>query len=117
MPATDDPSPPVPLANGPLWAAMLAGGVGCLAMGVLTIASESVHALSTLLVFYRPSGDLSGKSTVAVVFWLIAWAFLHARWKNTTLRSPAAVAALTLALVGISLLCVFPPFFELLAPH
>ena len=49
--------------NGRASAALIAGGIGAVAMGLLTILAESIHALSKALNWYNPTGDLSGKST------------------------------------------------------
>jgi hypothetical protein len=100
--------------NGGAWAAILAAAIGCVAFGLLVDLTEASKAASNALNFYNPVGDLSGKSIVAVVVWLIAWAVLHARWNNRAVRSPGKVAMLTFALLFLSLLAVFPPFFGLL---
>ena len=99
--------------NGPAWAAVLAAGVGCAAFGAIVVAAEAFKHLSAALVLYRPSGDLSGKSAVAVVIWLSVWAILHGRWRRRTLRSGRrlAVVAVVLALAGFVL--TLPPVFGL----
>jgi hypothetical protein len=58
---------------GKALAAMVAAGVGCAALGVLTTLAELSPGLKNVLNFYDPVGPLSGKTTVAVIVWLIAW--------------------------------------------
>ena len=106
---------PDPLPNGSAWAAILAAGVGCAVFGLLVDLAEASKAISAALNFYKPSGDLSGKSTIAVVVWLIAWAVLHARWKSRSIQSAGRIMAITLVLILLTLIAVFPPFFELFA--
>jgi hypothetical protein len=101
--------------NGPAWAAILAAGIGCAVFGLVVDLAEASKATSNALNFYKPAGDLSGKTIVAIVVWIIAWAVLHARWKNRKLRSPGRIIALTLILILLALIAVFPPFFELFA--
>ena len=58
---------------GKALAAMVAAGVGSAALGVLTTLAELSPGLKNILNFYDPVGPLSGKTTVAVIIWLIAW--------------------------------------------
>ena len=61
-----------PLPNGAVAAALLAGGIGAFAVGLMTVLAEASEAIANLLRFSGPVGPLSGKTTVAVVIWLIA---------------------------------------------
>lgn len=103
-------------ANGPLWAAILAAGIGCASFGVAVDLAEAVKPVSKVLNLYNPTGDLSGKSTVAVLVWLLAWALLHRLWKNQKIQSTRAIMAVTAVLVVIAAIAIFPPFFGLFAP-
>jgi hypothetical protein len=107
------PNSLAPTENGPVWATILAAGIGCAAMGLLVNLAESFKGVSKGLNFYNPTGDLSGKSTLAVLAWLAAWAFLHGRWKNRRIQSPGKIMAATLILIVLALIAVFPPFFGL----
>jgi hypothetical protein len=62
---------------------------------------------------YGPTGGLSGRSTFAVVTWLIAWVLLHARWKGRDVAS-GRILAWALVLVGLGVLMTFPPVWGLL---
>jgi len=104
-------------STGGAWAAILAAGIGCFTFGLLADLSESSKKVSGFLNIYHPTGDLSGKSTGAVVIWLIAWAILHYTWKNKAPKSPGIIAFLSIALVIASLVATFPPFFEMISGH
>ena len=101
--------------NGAVWAAILAAAIGCFSMGVLIDLAEASKAISSALNLYNPTGDLSGKSTLGVLIWLIAWGLLHARWKRTNITSPVIILAITIVLLLAALLAVFPLFFGLFA--
>src|SRR4051812_26592809 len=68
--------------NGPVLAAVLSAGVGSLALAALTTLSAAIPAVSSLLTLYAPAGPMTGKSTVAVLVWLVTWAVLHAAWRR-----------------------------------
>ena len=74
---------------GKALAAMVAAGVGCAALGVLTTLAEVSPGLKNVLNFYDPVGPLSGKTTVVVIVWLITWYALARRW-HARRDSPAA---------------------------
>ena len=104
-----------PSQNGQVWAAILAAAIGCFAMGVIIDLAEASTEISKALNFYNPTGDLSGKSSLGVLVWLCAWGVLHILWKNRTIRWPGKILALTIALLLLAMLTVFPPFFGLFA--
>lgn len=103
----------ISLPDGSAWAAILAAAVGCAVFGLLVDLSEGSKTCKRLLSLYNPTGDLSGKSTFAVVLWLIAWAILHFRWKGKTISSPGRIAMITAGLIVLGLIMTFPPFFGL----
>lgn len=102
-----------PIANGAAAAALLAAGVGCFVLGVVAVAGDGSRAVARLLTFYRPTGPLSGVTTVAIVCWLAAWAVGHQRWKGRTVAL-GRVGAVAWVLLGLGLLLTFPPFGDLL---
>jgi hypothetical protein len=104
---------PEKMTNGAAWAAILAAGLGCFALGVLIDLGEGTKFFSKALNFYDPVGNLSGKTTVGIFFWLIAWAILHARWKNQTIQATGKIMALTLVLVLLAIIASCPLFFGL----
>jgi hypothetical protein len=98
-------------APGAALAAVLAAAIGAFGMGFFVILSEGgVFAAPSL---YAPAGGLSGRTTSAVVVWLIAWAVLHLRWRDRHVASRRVCAA-TLILVGLGILATFPPVWRLL---
>ncbi|HEX5245162.1 MAG TPA: hypothetical protein VFW23_18020 [Tepidisphaeraceae bacterium] len=103
------------LANGPVWAGILAAGIGCAALGTLVDLSEASKSISKALSFYTPTGDLAGKTILAIIVWIIAWSVLRARWKNRDVHSPKMVLTIALVFVLLAMVAVFPPFFEIFA--
>jgi hypothetical protein len=113
--ATEEKSTSEATPDGPIWAGVLAAGIGCAALGGLVDATEASKAVSKALTFYTPTGDLSGKTVVAIVIWLAAWAILHGMWRHRNIRSRGAILAVTLILIVLAIVAVFPPFFGLFA--
>ena len=65
------------------------------------------------MLFYPPSGALTGETTVAIVIWLAAWLILARLWRNSTRAlGPINIASFVLLLCG--LLLTFPPFVDVL---
>ena len=91
--------------------AVLAAGIGAFTLGLLVIAGE-VGAFAAPAI-YGPSGGLSGRSTLAAITWLIAWGFLHARWRNRDV-AVARVLTWSLVLVALGVVMTFPPAWKLL---
>lgn len=99
------------LTNGPAAAAILASGIGSLALGLFTTLAQAVVPVKNVLTFYSPAGPLSGKTTVAVVIWLVAWAVLHSQWKDRHVHF-SRVFTIALVMIALGLLGTFPVFFE-----
>jgi hypothetical protein len=99
--------------NGGAWAAVLAAGIGCAAIGLLVDLAEGSKSFSAALTLSKAVGDLSGKTTLGIVCWLIAWVLLHWRWRRREIASPGRVAVITGVLVLVAMIAVFPPFFGL----
>jgi hypothetical protein len=96
------------VTNGSGAAAILSAGIGSLAIALFAIAADKSAFVKDLFVFYRPTGALSGETTVAILLWLAVWAILNWRWRkqNVSLRR---VNSISLVLLGLSLLLTFPP--------
>lgn len=71
-----------PLTNGPAAAAILASGIGCLTLGLLTTLVQALAPAREALNFYSPTGPMSGKTILATAVWLVAWAMLHFLWRS-----------------------------------
>jgi len=100
------------LPNGPVAAALLAGGIGSAALGILTILSEASGAIGTALNWYAPVGPLSGKTILTVIIFILSWAGLHTMYRGKEVEFQR-IAMISFILLAIGLLGTFPPFFEL----
>lgn len=98
--------------NGLAAAALVAGGIGSLVLGLNTILAEVSSAFKTAITFYSPASSLSGKTIVAVIVWLIAWFVLARLWKDKDVDFGKAVLA-SFIMLGLGVLFTFPPFFTL----
>jgi hypothetical protein len=100
--------------NGPVAAALLGGGIGSAAFGLITLFSELSENFGEALNWYNPVGPLSGKSILGIAIFFISWAVLHFMWKDREVNfNSISMAALVLLAVG--LLGTFPPFWHLFA--
>lgn len=110
--ATTDVSMTAREVNGSAMAALLAAGIGSMAMGAAVLLNEAGIFVAPTL--YAPAGGVSGRTTLATIVWLVAWAVLHNRWKAREI-APGRAGALTLILVALGLLGTFPPVWALFA--
>ncbi len=94
--------------NGGAAAALLAAGIGCVALGVLSVLTSLFDSLSEALKFYGLADDISGVSTLMVVVWLLSWLILYQLWKQRQVNFPR-VLVVTLILIALGLLGTFPP--------
>ena len=98
--------------NGSGAAAILSAGIGSFAVAILAIVADQSVALKSLFTFYKPTGPLSGVTTIAILMWLLAWSILEWRWrKRTVALQPIIVTAFVL--LGLTLVLTFPPVAEL----
>jgi hypothetical protein len=104
------------IPNGPGAAAILAAGIGCAMVGILAFAAEASKPLASMLNFYNPVGPLSGKTTVAVIVWLVAWFALSRLWREKTVAM-GTVNLVAFILLGIGFLLTFPPVWALFLGH
>lgn len=100
------------IPNGPAMAAFLAAGAGAFAVGLFVLLNESgIYAAPAL---YPPAGGVSGRTTFAVVVWLVAWGVLHARWKGREVAARRVWRA-TAILTALGVLATFPPIWRLVS--
>jgi len=104
---------PEALPNGPGAAAILAAGIGSLALGIFAFAGDASPPILKAFNIWNPTGPLSGVTTAAVVVWLVAWFFLARRWGTRNVRLGPIVWTAFVGLAG-GLLLTFPPFMDLL---
>jgi len=112
MTTTETHATPAVRPNGSGAAAILSAGIGSFAVGLLAIVADQSSSLKSLFAFYKPTGSLSGVTTVAILIWLFAWGILEWRWRNKAVAL-GRIQAAALALLGVGLLLTFPPIAEL----
>ena len=100
--------------NGPVAAALLAGGIGAAALGIATILAAASEGFAQSLAWIPAVGPLTGKSLVSVIVFFIAWLLLHLLFRGKEVNFNQIVT-ISLVLLAIGLLGTFPPFFELFA--
>ena len=100
-----------PPTNGPAAAAILASGMGCLALGLLTTLAQALAPAKDFLNFYSPTGPMSGKTILATAVWLVAWAMLHFLWRSEQVNF-SKIFIVTLFLIALGFLGTFPLFFR-----
>ena len=101
--------------EGPVAAAILAGGVGALALGVLTTLAEASPSIKEFLSFSDPVGPLSGKTLGAVLIWIVTWGILHFVYRDKAVESRKALTT-ALVLIVLGVVGTFPIFFQMFAP-
>jgi hypothetical protein len=107
-PAETDPREP----NGGIAAALLSAGVACALFGLIVVLTEANTAVADFATFFKPTGDLSGKTTLTVIAWIVLWPVLHWRLRHKDVDLKKAVRA-TWVFVAIGLLGTFPPFYQM----
>lgn len=100
------------IPNGAGAAALLAAGIGAFALAALAIAGDQIAAVGKFMIFYKPTGPLSGVTTSAILVWLVAWFVLDLLWKRRNVALGRAAAA-SLILLALALLLTFPPIANL----
>ena len=93
-------------------AAILAAGIRAFFASGARHRGQKIVSIKRLMVFYRPTGPLSGVTTSAIVVWLVVWAILEARWRGRSV-APARVHTAAFILLGLSLLLTFLPIADL----
>ena len=100
------------LTSGSGAASVLASGIGACTLGVLAIAADKSQAIRIALIFYKPTGPLSGVTTATVLIWLAVWAVLEWRWRKREIEM-GRVNLVAYILAGLGLLLTFPPFADI----
>lgn len=103
---------PTELPNGPVAAALIAGGIGATTIGLMTVLAEASEPIKNALNWYNPVGPLTGKSLVGVIVFFVSWIVLHVIFRGKDVNF-ARATTIALILLGLGLLGTFPLFFEL----
>lgn len=98
------------IPTGAAIAAYLAAAIGAFAVGLIALL-DAAGALS-IPALYAPAGGVTGRTTLAVVIWLVVWLVLHQRWKERDVNTDR-VHALSVVLILLGILCAFPPVWGL----
>lgn len=69
-------------SNGAGAAAVLSVGVGAISLAVLAIIADHAPAFKRHMIFYVPTGPLSGVTTTATIVWLACWTCLGIAWRR-----------------------------------
>jgi hypothetical protein len=113
MTAVVHPQPTtVDAPNGAAMASVFAAGLGAFAMGLIVVVNEA--GLFAAPALYGPAGGVTGRTTFAILVWLVAWGVLHARWRAREI-APHRILVWTLILIGVGVLGTFPPLWGLLS--
>jgi hypothetical protein len=107
--AADEPQ------SGPAASAILAAGLGTLALGILTTWAEAKTGFADKLQWNDRVGPLSGKTIITAIVYVAAWVVFHVVWRrsNPPLRRIVMISVLLMVLGFIG---TFPKFFDLFAP-
>jgi uncharacterized membrane protein YdcZ (DUF606 family) len=100
--------------NGPVSAALLAGGIGSAALGLITLAYEinDKSAFAKSMAWNKGVGGLSGKSGWAIIIFFVSWLILHFVWKDKDTNF-SRISTIAIVLLFVGLLGTFPPFWDL----
>ena len=98
------------LPNGAALAAFAASAVGAFSMGLISLLNAA--GLLPVPTLYAPAGGVTGRTTLAVLIWLVVWAILHRRWKSRDMES-GRVHGLAVLLTLLGMLFAFPPVWSL----
>lgn len=106
-------------STGPAVAALIAVGVGLIALAVSHLLAElsiplkdAIHAIGKAwMPGAQGIGPYSGKETIALVAWLGMWALLHGLWRRREVPIVTG-AAILLVLLGVATTLLWPPVTE-----
>jgi hypothetical protein len=106
------PSETVSRTNGSGAAAILSAAIGSFALALLALLGDKSAAVKSSLIFYKPTGPLSGVSDVTILIWLTLWFVLEMRWNKKDLAlKPICITSFVL--LGLSFLLTFPPIVDI----
>ena len=98
--------------NGPVAAALVAGGLGSATLGLMTSLSECSKTVGAMLNWWKSAGSLTGVALLSIAVFFITWLILHRAYRGKQVNFTRA-AVLALILLGLGLLGTFPPFYDL----
>jgi hypothetical protein len=66
-----------------------------------------------MMIVYKPTGPLSGVTTLAIAVWLVCWLVLELRWRQREVAMKK-ISLIGVGLLLLSVLLTFPPIVDLL---
>ena len=102
--------------DGPALAAILSAAIGTFVLGINVVLADVSKGAKDFFNWYDPAGPLSGKTSVAVIVWLVSWFIFHQAWKKKEVRFTIVWGAAQLLITG-GFLLTFPPIFEFIAEY
>lgn len=93
---------------------MLAAAIGSFVLAIIALAGDKSVSIADDLNFYRPTGPLSGVTTVAMVVWFLTWGLLEWRWGKRVVAM-SRINRVSIALLVLGILLTFPPIVDLLS--
>jgi hypothetical protein len=91
---------------------VLAAGIGAFAVALFALLGDKITSFKNLMIFYKPTGTLSGVTTCAILVWLAAWFILYRLW-SPRMVDMARIRTVALVLLIASVLLTFPPIEDL----
>jgi hypothetical protein len=101
------------IPNGSGAAAILSAGLGCFAVALLAFIADKSAAIKSMMIVYKPTGPLSGVTTLAIAVWLVCWLVLELRWRQREVAMKK-ISLIGVGLLLLSVLLTFPPIVDLL---
>lgn len=98
--------------NGPVAAALLSAGIGSTIFGLSVFFSDLSAGFATAMNWLKPVGPLSGKSSVGVLAFFLAWVILNNLWKGKDIDFDR-ISKIAVVLLVVGLITTFPPFWGL----
>jgi hypothetical protein len=108
--SSDTTVPSIP--NGSGAGAIVATAIGIFVLAVIAFAGDKSAPIKNSLNFYKPTGPLSGVTTVAILVWILTWGLLEWRWGKRALAM-SRINIISLTLLVLSVLLTFPPVIDL----
>ncbi|MBI1280736.1 MAG: hypothetical protein GC179_21610 [Anaerolineaceae bacterium] len=97
-------------------AAFIASGIGSFVLALMIVLTEmkAGAGLKSFLNFVGPVGPLSGKTTVAVIAFVVSWVAMHFAFKTRAVTLTRAFI-IAMILIVLSVVFSFPPVFDIFA--
>jgi hypothetical protein len=103
-----------PIVEQELGSAFIAAGIGSTALGLVTTLAEVNASFRDSLFWFARGGPLGGKTSIAVLSFLVTWAVLTLAFRRRPVGLKTAFI-IALVLIAMGLLLTFPPIFRAIA--